>query len=429
MGDTMPMAWRRALCVFAIAVALNSGDADAAPLTPDLAEFTDIQDLGESAAMDIGESEANQVGEMADYKSTKKKYEGLIKKVKAGLKKKRAKAKKAFDKQMKKFHTVFAKLYAPIKSGPKAMLDSPLGADGMSGMSGMASWAYATKVGSYSKMAHRKIARYEMLLQENYYRHFSTAVCKEVLQKKVPAIGDLQWKSKKKKIQGQLKAMKSGLNKKIAFDRADMEHKIASFKVWNQNAEFQVNGGAGYEPDKKKKKIMTGGEAAKLQNGKYGELVHAAHWAFGKQKAHSLAVYDHGVEKLKKRLKKIRVQHDLTLCRTGRKPNSPQLKFQLKMAKKKLGKQLAKMPAKAKKKAKGGEEVGEEVGDEENDLGESGPTNISAGDNTDMIEFHKLIDASGSDETIAERAKMYVDLINSKRMEQHAIQKENMGLD
>merc|ERR1712072_1468866 len=441
MGSIRAMAMAgRLVCLIAIALALNSGDADGAPLlNPELVEFSDISDLGESSAVAEG---GEDIAAVADYKSTKTKYEGLIKKVKASLKKKKAKAKKHFDAQMKKFHTTFAKLYAPIKSGPKPTLDSPLGADGMSGMSGMARWAYSTQVAAFTKAAHRKMARYETLLQENYYRHFSTAVCKEVLQKKVPAIGDLEWKRKNKKIKGMLKAQKASLNQKVAFDRADMQHKIASFKVWNKNAEFAVNGGAGYEPNKKKTKMMSSGQDAKLQNGKYGELVHAAHWAFAKQKAHAIEFYDRNVEKLKKRLKKVRTQHDLTLCRTGRKPNSPMLKFQLKRAKSKLKKQLTKMPAKAQKKAakkklkkklkkakkakkkakKAKKKKGEEVGDE-NDLGESMEDETSNDtENTNIVEFRKLVDASGSDETISERAQMFKDLVGAADLEKQGIE-------
>merc|ERR1711959_506068 len=108
---------------------------------------------------------------------------------------------------------------------------------------------------------------------------------------------------------------------------------------------------------------------------------------------------------LKKRLKKIQKQHDLTLCRTGRKPNSPQLKFELKRAKKSLKKQIKKLPAKAKKKKKKTEIAQTE------DLGESSEVESFANDHISLAdpsiqnaaEFHKLVDASGGDETISER--------------------------
>merc|ERR1712178_513191 len=147
---------------------------------------------------------------------------------------------------------------------------------------------------------------------------------------------------------------------------------------------------------------------------------------------------------LKKRLKKAQKQHDLTLCRTGRKPNSPQLKFELKRAKKQLKKQIKKMPAKAQKKAakkalkkklakqkkkvskakkkkkkKGGEEYGDE-----GDLGESGPDIMPATHgiaDEAALEFHKLIDASGGEETLSERAAMFKDLVASEKTEQHDI--------
>merc|ERR1711939_528284 len=167
--------WLRALALVALAVMLNSPDYS--------------QDLGESAVETAGESAADEVGEMASYAATKK--------TKKWLKKKKAVAKKKFDAQMKKTSKIFAKLYAPIKKGPSPKLGAPLGMDGQSGISSMARWAFATQVAAWSKIAHKKIDRYEMLLQENRFRHFSTAVCKEVLKSKVDAIGDLDYKKKK----------------------------------------------------------------------------------------------------------------------------------------------------------------------------------------------------------------------------------------
>jgi len=371
--------------------------------------------------------------------------------VEKDLKKKKAAAKKKFDAQMKKASKVFAKLYAPIKKGPKPKLNSPLGADGQSGVSSMARWAYATSVASWSKIAHKKIGRYEKLLQENRYRHFSTAVCKEVLKSKVDAIGDMQYKKKKKDLKRALKKQKIMLNKKLAFDEADMQHKVASFKLWQENSKFQADGGVA-GPDPAKTHMMNSGQSNKMGASRVGELSQAAHWAYARQKAHAFAFYDLNVKKLKKRLKKAQKQHDLTLCRTGRKPNSPQLKFELKRAKKKLKKQIKKMPAKSqakaakkklkkkmkkaakkvskakakKKKKKGGQE------EDENDLGESGPESPtqephSVADEA-AVEFHKLVDASGGEETLAERATMFKDLIASEQMEQHDIEIRDAGM-
>merc|ERR1712054_142414 len=191
-------------------------------------------------------------------------------------------------------------------------------------------------------------------------RHFSTAVCKEVLKSKVDAIGDLQYKKKKKDIKRALKKQKQMLKKKLVFDKADMQHKVASFKLWSTNSKFAADGGV-MGPDPLKPHMMNSGQSHKMGASRVGELTQAAHWAYARQKAHAFAFYDLNVKKLKKRLKTAQKQHDLTLCRTGRKPNSPQLKFELKLAKKKL--------KKAKKKKKGGEEDE----DEGEDLGESGP--------------------------------------------------------
>merc|ERR1711939_1235722 len=231
MGDVAQrrmMRWVRVLALVALAVMLNS--ADGAPLVGDVQMLDGpdySQDLGESAVETAGESAADEVGEMASYAATKKK----------------AVAKKKFDAQMKKTSKIFAKLYAPIKKGPSPKLGAPLGMDGQSGISSMARWAFATQVAAWSKIAHKKIDRYEMLLQENRFRHFSTAVCKEVLKSKVDAIGDLDYKKKKSDLVRALAKQKKMLNQKVAFDRADMEHKVASYKLWNKNSEFAANGG------------------------------------------------------------------------------------------------------------------------------------------------------------------------------------------
>merc|ERR1711934_815344 len=436
MGSAvMATQWRmRGILLVTLAVMLNS--ADGAPLVGDVQMLDGpdySQDLGESAVETAGESAADEVGEMASYAATKKKYLGLIKKTKKWLKKKKAVVKKKFDAQMKKTSKIFAKLYAPIKKGPSPKLGAPLGMDGQSGISSMARWAFATQVAAWSKIAHKKIARYEMLLQENRFRHFSTAVCKEVLKSKVDAIGDLDYKKKKSDLVKALAKQKKMLNQKVAFDRADMEHKVASYKLWSKNSEFAANGGvAGRDPTKTH--MMTTGQSDKMGQSREGELVQAAHWAFARQKAHALSFYDRNVGIMKKRKMKLQKQHDLTLCRTGRKPNSPHLKFELKRAKKSLKKQIKKMPAKAKKKAakkalkkkakkakkakKKAKKKGEEMS-EDHDLGESGPDSSvdSATSVEDAIEFHKLIDSSGGEESIAERASMLKRVRAAEQME------------
>merc|ERR1711939_362184 len=156
MGSAvMATQWRmRGILLVTLAVMLNS--ADGAPLVGDVQMLDGpdySQDLGESAVETAGESAADEVGEMASYAATKKKYLGLIKKTKKWLKK-------------KKTSKIFAKLYAPIKKGPSPKLGAPLGMDGQSGISSMARWAFATQVAAWSKIAHKKIDRYEMLLQE-----------------------------------------------------------------------------------------------------------------------------------------------------------------------------------------------------------------------------------------------------------------------
>jgi len=441
------------LCILVVCVTHSDG----APLSTDVEVLGDAgdEDLGESMALSAEASDTEGVGEMAMYASTKKKLEGKIKTVYAGLKKKSAAAKKKFNAQMKKSSKIFAKLYAPIKTGPSPKLNSPLGDDGQAGISSMARWAYASSVSTWTKIAHKKVARYEKLLAENRYRHFSTAVCKEVLKSKVNAIGDMQYKKKKTDLKRGLKKQKVALKKKLAFDRADMEHKVASFKLWQENSKFAADGGVA-GPDPKKTHMLTAGQAHKMGASRLGELTQAAHWAYARQKAHTFAVYSRNVKKLKKRLKKTQKQHDLTLCRTGRKPNSPQLKFELKRAKKKLKKELKKMPAKAQKKAakkalkkkmaknkkkikkakaktkgakkKGGKE--EEYGD----LGESGPDDDNEGTGTwnnmdeTIQQFHTLVDSAGGEQSLSARAKMYQDLIAGEQVEQHNIAAEDAGL-
>merc|ERR1711967_130176 len=200
------------------------------------AEYASQQDLGES--VDDAADEAAEVGEMEDYKTTKKKLEGEIKKVEDDLKKKKAAAKKGFDAQMKKASKTFAKLYAPTKKGPSPELQSPLGTDGQSGISSMAQWAFASRVEALTRIAHKKVAKFEKQLDENRFAHFSTAVCKEVLKSKVQAIGDIKFKMERESIESKLKQEKAALEKKIAFDRADMQHKVASFKLWERDSSW-----------------------------------------------------------------------------------------------------------------------------------------------------------------------------------------------
>merc|ERR1711998_777751 len=111
---------RVAACLALVLIALNS--ADGAPLQGDIEALNDSgydgQELGESAALGDEAMETEQAGEGAEYAAKKKKLEGKIKKVEKDL--------------MKKASKVFAKLYAPIKKGPKPKLNSPLGADGQS---------------------------------------------------------------------------------------------------------------------------------------------------------------------------------------------------------------------------------------------------------------------------------------------------------
>merc|ERR1719409_2430504 len=134
---------------------------------------------------------------------------------------------------MKKASATFAKLYAPKKKGAPPLLDSPLGTDGQSGVSSMAQWAYATQVEALTKIAHKKIAKYHKELDENRFRHFSTAVCKEVLKSKVPAIGDIAFKMKREKIEKQQK-----------------DQKIAPFKLWERDSSWAADGGlTGPDPD------------------------------------------------------------------------------------------------------------------------------------------------------------------------------------
>merc|ERR550537_1903218 len=194
-------------------------------------------------------------------------------------------------------------------------------------------------------------------------------------------------------------------------------------------------------PDPTKTHMLSPGETMKMSASRVGELKQAAHWAFARAKANSINVWERNRKKLLKQMKKITKQHDLTLCRTGRKPENPQLKYEMKQAKKGLKKQLAKMPKakdkakvkKAKKKGAKAKKGEKNEQDEDIDLGESESINDPAPE-TDLdvdeaaVEFHKLVQASGGAETLAERVQMYKDLQESEELEQHNIVTRNAEL-
>merc|ERR1711906_4233 len=152
---------------------------------------------------------------------------------------------------------------------------------------------------AYSKIAHKKIEKLEKELDENRFTHFSTAVCKEVLQSSVEAIGDLKFKAESERIHKELKNQEFQLKKKIAYDRADMGHKIASFKLWQRDSNWAADGGlTGPDPDLTH--MMTEGQSHKMGASRVGELVQAAHWAFARQKAHAINFWERNRDELKK---------------------------------------------------------------------------------------------------------------------------------
>lgn len=221
-------------------------------------------DLGEADGVGsddlLGEAEVQFLEkEKGDYAGTKKKLEDEIKKIRDDLKKKKDAAKKDYHAQMKKYSKDFAKLYQPIEGKHKEMLATPLGADGMSGMSDMARWAYTRQISTWSQMAHKKIKALGIKLDENRYRHFSTAVCAEVLKSGVHAIGDLQYEAKKKKILNVMKVQKAGLARKMSYDKADMEHKIASYQLWSTESATAASGGFLGDEDPNKTRMMSDG--------------------------------------------------------------------------------------------------------------------------------------------------------------------------
>merc|ERR1712072_179504 len=298
-------------------------------------------DLGEADGVGaddlLGEAQAQFLQkEKGDYAGTKTKLEAQVKKIKDDLKQKKDAANKDYHAQMKKYSTDFAKLYQPIEGKHKEMLDSPLGKEGMSGMSDMARWAYSRQVSTWSQMAHKKIKALEIELDENRYQHFSTAVCAEVLKSGVHAIGDMQYTARKNKIIKQMDVQKAGLKRKMAYDKADMEHKLASYQLWSQDSTTAAMGGFLGKDGPKTPRMMSDGSVSKTSASQLGELTQAAHWAYAQQRTHNYEVFDHQIKLLKKKLETLRTRHDLTLCRTGRKPESPELKYRLKQAKKNL---------------------------------------------------------------------------------------------
>merc|ERR1712195_150490 len=240
----------------------------------------ELGDLGEDAAIDsrefLGEGEMEFLQkEAGDYAAVKKKLEGEIKSINAGVKKKKVLAKKEYDAQMKKYSKTFVKLYSsmPAKGG-------------MGGMSDMSRWAYTRQIASWTEKAHKMVESKEIELEENRYNHFSTAVCAEVLKTKVTAIGDLQYNSKRNKFLKVLKNLKFSLARKLKYDRADMDHKVAGYKLWSSNEHTKEKGGfMGFE-DKTKPRMMSDADVSKTATGQINKLKQAAHWAYAQQRTH-----------------------------------------------------------------------------------------------------------------------------------------------
>merc|ERR1711881_673113 len=102
-----------------------------------------------------------------------------------------------------------------------------------------------------------------------------------------------------------------------------------------------------------------------------------------------------------------------------------------------MGKQIKKMPAKAQKKAakkalkkKLKKKGGKEEDTDENDLGESDSIDEDTGSHdatvSAIIAFHKLIDSSGGDEDLAERASMFKNLVESEQLEKRGLAKSSL---
>merc|ERR1712199_60304 len=164
--------------------------------------------------------------------------------------------------------------------------------------------------------------------------------------------------------------------------------------------------------DPKAPRMMSDGSVSKTAASQLGELTQAAHWAYAQQRTHNYEVFDHQMKLLKKKLENLRTQHDLTLCRTGTKPESPELKYRLSQAKNKFKQEIAKLPeagneakdganegqekketAKAEKKEEAKKEEAKK--EEAPQLGESATEEDPHLKNQLIFEFHKLIDASG----------------------------------
>merc|ERR1712070_1079297 len=167
-----------------------------------------------------------------------------------------------------------------------------------------------------------------------------------------------------------------------------------------------------------------------------GELVQAAHWAFARQKAHAIEFYARNRKTLMEQKKKLTEAHDLTLCRTGRKPPNPQLKYEQEKAKEADAEKKAEAAEKKVETAKKDEKEAEKKSEapakeeEDGDLGESESyaPEQTATDGEIAVEFHKLVDAVGGTQTLAERAKMFRDFKESAEMERQQVQRENTGL-
>merc|ERR1719261_664807 len=168
-------------------------------------------------------------------------------------------------------------------------------------------------------------------------------------------------------------------------------------------------------PDPTKTHMLSPGETMKMSASRVGELKQAAHWAFARAKANSINVWERNRKKLLKQMKK-------GLKKQLAKMPKAKDKAKVKKAKKKVAKEK-----KAKKKGE------EDEQDEDIDLGESESINDPAPE-TDLdvdeaaVEFHKLVQASGGAETLAERVQMYKDLQESEELEQHNIVTRNAEL-
>jgi hypothetical protein len=436
---------------FVLVLAELAAGAEVQPLDTDFI----IGDLGESDGIGgddmLGEAESAYLSkEAGDYSATKTKLEAELKAVKEDLKKKKAKAKSDYDRQVADFSKKFNTLYEPITGKHKETLDSPLGADGQGGMSGFARQAYTMQVASFSKQAHKKMKAIEIKLEENRYAHFSTAVCAEVLKSKVHAIGDMQYEAKKKKVIDEMNKIKLHLRKRMQYDKADMNEKLAGYNNWASESKTAAEGGflgrdAGAD-GKEQPSMMTEGVQSKTIAGQKGELVQAAHWAYAQQRTHNYEMYEKEMAAAKKRLEEARMQHDLTLCRTGRKPQSPELKYRLKKEKQELKQELDKLPSgdsaevkeqtekesatekKSEKKAEEAKAEEKKAEEKPAELGESTADTDPHLHNELMYEFHNLVDASGGHETIAERAKMWKNLRNSEHAKEAALRHE-FGLE